>query len=847
MGEVYRARDTKLNRDVALKVLPEAFTLDPDRVARFGREAQVLAALNHPNIGAIYGVEESDGAQALVLELVEGPTLADRIAQRPLPLDEALPVARQIAEALEAAHEQGIIHRDLKPANIKLRLDGTVKVLDFGLAKALEATPARNINATTSPTTTSPAMMTGVGVILGTAAYMSPEQARGKPIDKRADIWAFGCVLYEMLTGRRAFEGEDVSMTLSKVLQREPDFEAFPANVPPRVRQAIRVCLRKPSRERVGDIHDVRLALEGAFDTEPERMIANRRAARSRMRLAWLAAGALAGLIAWRSFPPSDAPADRPVVRFGIPLPSPITDTLSLAVSPDGRRVAYSLDPQGVFLRTIDESDAHLVKGTEGGTDPFFSPGGESLAFFAGNTLRKIRLDGGTAVTLCEAPTPRGGAWFEGGSIVWGTAFGGLMQVSEDGGQPQRLTTPDAAKGEVSHRYPVGLQGGRVVLFAAGPSINANSWNSSHIVALTVATGEQRILVSRGSSPQVANGYLTYLAGNTLFSQRFDVDRLTLQGLPIAAQSAVRRAPSGAGRFALAANGTLVFAHGESTPIQLVWADRHGLTTPLALAPGYYVRPKVSPDGFRIAVTVSNPDSDIWLYDVAGGSFKKFTTDGRSLWPLWTPDGKGIAFSNILHGQASLQLKQVAGSETSETLVENGERAEAWTPGGRALVYGVTPIRQILRGVKKSSAVPQSRDGDRDPALSPDGRWLATSSAESGRVEIHLLPFDHDGERRPVSTAGGSNPVWSRDGHELFFVRNREIWSAAVKDGVPAKPQKLFEGPFELGAGLTGGDYDVAPDGRFLLATLSGSPPAVLQIDVVLNWTKELVERDRAR
>ena len=859
MGQVYRARDTKLRRDVAIKVLPTVFTRDPERLARFEREARVLAALNHPHIATIHGIEEADGIHAIVLELVDGETLADRLTRGALPTKVALTIARQIADALAAAHRKGIVHRDLKPANVALDRDGRVKILDFGVARTL-TDPASQPGTLQQKSSTFGAV-TLQGAIVGTVPYMSPEQVRGLPVDQQTDIWAFGCVLYEMLVCRAAFRGTTSTDTMASILEREPDWQALPASTSLTIRRLLRRCLEKEPARRLHAMEDAAIELDDAAtganaDSEPEGTIANRRVAPSRMQLAWLAAGALvvaiAVLVAWRPFAVTDALPDQSVVRFGIPVPSPITDALSLAVSPDGRRVAYSLDPQGIFLRTIDESDARFIKGTEGGADPFFSPDGESLAFFADNKLRKIRLDGGTAVTLCDAPVWRGGAWFEGGTIVWGTAFGGLMQVSAEGGQPRQLTIPDPANGEVSHRYPVGLQGGKVILFAAGSGISASSWNSSHVVALVVATGERRILVSRGSSPQVANGYLPYLSGNTLFAQRFDADRLTLQGPPIAAVSAVRRAPSGAGRFALAANGTLAFAHGEPTPIQLVWSDRHGATAPLALPPGPYKGPKVSPDGSRMAITVSNPDSDIWVYHLASGRFEQFTTDGASFSPLWTPEGKSIAFSNTLHGPASLQLKEVGGSDANETLVETGNFASSWTPDGRTLVYsgglqGGFDIRQILRGEKTSYAVRQSRSEDRSAAISPDGHWLATSSLESGGFEIYLRPFGQDGERRLVSTVGGQDPVWSRDSRELFFSRNREIWSAVVKDGVPGRPQKLFEGPFELSAGLNGSGYDVAPDGRFLLATLSGSPPPVRQIDVVLNWTKELIKRDRAR
>ena len=486
MGQVYRARDTRLERDVAIKILPEAFAHDADRLARFQREAKTLASLNHPNIAIIHGLEQAPSAlrgssgqagdvHALVMELVEGDDLSQRIARGAIPIDEALPIARQIAEALEAAHEHGVIHRDLKPANIKVRSDGTVKVLDFGLAKALEPVGALASSASMAPTITTPAMMTGVGMILGTAAYMSPEQARGKPVDRRTDIWAFGCVLYEMLTGRRAFEAEDVSMTLSMVLQREPDFAALPLTVPARVTQALRVCLRKDPKQRAGDIRDVRLALEGAFETAAPQTMApaalpdQRWTRAAAFRLA-AAAAVVAALVTgggvWmlsRSTPEAAAP----VARLAITLPDDQRfadlENPALAVSPQGTLVAYAAqsgDRQQLHVRAIDGVESKALAGTEGATNPFFSPDGKWIGFFAQGKVKKISVEAGTTQTLCDAPNARGGSWAGGEIYFAATGGSGLSKVSADGGTPTAVTTLDRSKGDVSHRWPHALPGG---------------------------------------------------------------------------------------------------------------------------------------------------------------------------------------------------------------------------------------------------------------------------------------------------------------------------------------------------------------------------------------------------
>ena len=524
MGEVYRALDTNLCRQVAVKILPHTVAHDPERLARFEREAKTLAALNHPHIAQIYGFERADGVRALVMELVEGPTLADRIAQGPIPLDEALPIARQIAEALEAAHEQTIIHRDLKPANIKLRADGTVKVLDFGLAKALEPMAAGGIDAVTSPTITSPAMMTGAGVLLGTAAYMSPEQARGKPVDRRADVWAFGCVLYEMLTGRRAFDGEDVSLTLSQILQRDPALDALPGDVPARVRQAVQLCLRKPLKERMTDIGAVRLMLDGAFETTAGPATAGAAIAQTSWRravpflLTAFAAAVLGGIGAW-GLMPARVPGPPPVVRFALPASPSLaprgagTGRHVLAISPQGTHLVYFADNK-LHLRALDRlNDAMPIRGTENAREPFFSPDGREIGFLQQGQLKRMPVVAGAPIPLGTAENPWGASWDTDGVIRYGQGYGGIWQVTPTGGAPAQLIA--VGQGEWAHG-PQLLPGGNWVLFTFRPS-SQDSWDQAQIVAHSLASGERIVLIERGRDARyIPTGHLVYgLNGGT--------------------------------------------------------------------------------------------------------------------------------------------------------------------------------------------------------------------------------------------------------------------------------------------------------------------------------------------
>ena len=655
MGEVYRATDTKLKRPVAVKVLPAAVASDPERLARFQREAAVLAALNHPNIAAIYGVEDSSGTPALIMELVEGPTLADRIAEGAIPPDEALPIARQIAEALEAAHEQGIIHRDLKPANVKLRADGTVKVLDFGLAKVLDSA-ASAIDASQSPTITSPAM-TGMGVILGTAAYMSPEQAKGRPADKRSDVWAFGAVLYEMLSGQRAFKGEDVSDTLAMVLKGEPEWHALPGEVSPLVVTLIRRCLEKDRRRRIAEfstalfVIDESARVAAAASAQPASV-------RRRTGLAVVAAGTaavIAGSAAWM-LKPAASPS-LPLARFTIALPADeqfsSTGRHVVALSPDGTQIAYGANGR-LYLRAMDQLDAVPIRGTEGagnmtGRSPFFSPDGQWIGFWQNDQLKKVSVTGGAPVVLCAALNPWGASWAADNTILYGQGADGIWRISGDGGTPENVVTVDA--GQIAHG-PQLLPGGRAILFTLARN---NDWDAAQIVVQSLDTGTRRVVLEGGSDARyVSTGHLVYALGSTLLGVPFDAATLAVTGGPVPLVEAVARAPRGAGplgpgpqtgaaHFAMSSDGALIYAPADAVagflerPRTLVWVDREGRETPLKTPARAYVYPRLSPDGTRAAVDTRDQENDIWILDLARETLTRLTF-GRALEFYWHLD-----------------------------------------------------------------------------------------------------------------------------------------------------------------------------------------------------------------
>ncbi len=857
MGEVYRARDTKLHRDVALKVLPELHGVDPERLARFRREAQVLASLNHPHIGAIYGLEDSGGAPVLVLELVEGPTLAERIAQGALALDEALAVARQIADALAAAHERGIVHRDLKPANIKLRPDGAVKVLDFGLAKALEPAPLSAADAAQSPTITTPAM-TQMGVIMGTAAYMSPEQAKGRPADQRSDIWAFGCVLFEMLTGRRVFDGEDVANTLALVLTKEPQWSLLPSETPPSIRRLLRRCLERDRSRRLADIADARLELDERSEAPSPGATAESPARSRSLLVRWLpwviAAGSLAAAL-WLAATRSDRPAhDDRVVRSSIPLPGRLggqwggTSGANLALSPDGRRLVFvGTDTAGhrqLWMRTLDGAAARPLADTDDAYSPFWSPDSRWLAFVANGKLRKLDPSGGPAITL-SASALIGGAWSGDDTILFTQSSSQtLARVSAAGGVASPATAIDPNSGEFRHAHPHFLRDGRHYLY-----VGIGLADQVAVYLASLDSGERTRLPVDGSFLQVAQGFLLFTRGSTLMAQRFDERRFALAGeaVPVAEQLRVDPFPR-TSYFSASTNGILVFQEDPFPGYELTWFDRAGRQTGTLGSPADYADLSLSPDGRRAVVSISETGTtnrDLWIFDIERGLRTRFTAGpAPETHSVWSPDGGHVVFDSRRKGHRDLYAKASDGSEAEEVLLEDGfdKAPTAWSPDGRFVAYlRASPNRNVwaipLAGDRKPFPFRETLEefNELPSAFSPDGRWLATFSTESGRWEVYVSPFPGPGRRTQVSTAGGFDARWSRDGKEIFYLApDGKLMIAAISMSAESlkveEVKPLFDLP-KVGSRFT---YDVSPDGQRILAVTRKETTAPLTL--VTNW-----------
>ncbi len=902
MGVVYRAIDSKLKREVAIKVLPEEFAADAERLARFEREAQLLAQLQHPNIASIYGLEESGGVRALVMELVEGEDLSERLKRGPLPVDEALAVARQIAEALEAAHEKGIVHRDLKPANVKLTSEGKVKVLDFGLAKAMAPESAASGSPSTSPTlmnspTLTAAHGTQLGVILGTAAYMAPEQARGSTVDKRADVWAFGVVFYEMLAGRRLFEGETVSDTLAAVLRQEVDFSALPPATPPSVRRLLARCLERDPRRRQRGIGDARLDLDEEAGPPPVAPSTGAVASR-RSVLPWTVAAlavGLAGFLGWQllgrtpsspastvaiharlGLEPAEAllGSDPSEIRVGSRRPS----RTAIALSPDGRWLAFTGEQNGtqqLFLRDLRRAAAAAVAGTTGADNPFFSPDGLWIGFWSDGALRKVPVDGGPAIEICRTERLRGADWAADGRIAFGAvgtagALRSIQWISSDGGKPAPLTTIDPATHEIAHVLPRWLPGGRILYTAA--TLNAPS--GRRLVLQAEDGSDRRLLVENATDGRlVADGRtLVFMRGSTLMAARFDAGRGAIVGGAVGVIDGVLvslNAPNagidiGAGQFAASAAGTLVYLAGgmhEDGRGVLTWMDRQGRLQPIEMDEGSYLAVRFSPDGRRALGFTNGTRRTIWVYDLGRRTFTRMPFDGEADWPIWTPDGREIVFSGRTT-TAGASLYRMSADGTGQAALLPGFSGAGipcdWSHDGDELVYldTATAARDIsafsLSGKTTRVLVQVGKGSAGYAAVSPDGRWLAYSANESGRGEVFVQPWA-GGTRTPVSTSRGHSPRWARDGRELVYLQPLDggraaYWSVPVAAGPTltlGTPRRIGEAAQgEFGTTVPMSNYDVAPDGRLLGSTRRDpTPPPPKVLDLITNWFDELAAK----
>ena len=911
MGEVYRAKDTKLNRDVALKILPDSVAQDPERLARFKREAQVLAALNHPHIGAIYGLDDANDRQFLVLELVDGETLAEKLRHlgadprvgpggeptgSPLRVEEALRIASQIADALEAAHEKGIVHRDLKPANVMLTADGTVKVLDFGLAKAMDVGAGRSGAAggpggiTHSPTLS--LLATEAGVILGTAAYMSPEQAKGFPTDQRTDVFSFGCVLFEMLVGRQAFHADTVAETLAAVLMRDPDLSTLPPNLHPRLRALVARCLEKNPKRRWHAIGDVRYEIESivanpqsaATDTAVGPAAAQTTAPRPLWKRALpvlltavTVAGAAALVERLRPTPPAT------VVRFPFVVPDDQTFNYaaqgrSIAISPDGTRVVYLANRQ-LYVRALADMEARPIPGTQLNVEyPFFSPDGQWIGFRSVTeaALKKIAVTGGASVTLCKADSMEGATW-DGDAIVFAQNGKGILRVSANGGEPEVIARTNASEAVYG---PQLLDGGKAVLFTVTTESGPERWDKGQIIVQSLGASDRKVIIEGGSDARyiAATGHLVYALGGTLLAVPFDAKRLEIRGGPIPVIEHVGRAligafQSAAAQFAVSATGSVAYVPGTTAaaaaPKTLALVERTGIIHRLDLPPQPYVHPRLSPDGRQLVVATDDAkEGVVWVYDLkAGGSLRRLTFGGRNQFPIWSPDGRSITFQSDREGDAGIFRQLADGSGGAERLTkpESGAQhePEAWSPDGMTLSFDM--VRRANQGVWTMATA-----GDRKPkefvdtplgiekhsAFSPNGRWVAymAGTFAGAMQQVYVQPFPANGAKFQISAEeGGRTPVWSRDGRQLFYhlLTNNKLVVVDVQTEPSftiSKPTPLpIEGTIHPVAQR---NYDVTPDGKQLLVVLPAANAQkdsarrpTQQINIVLNWFEDLKAR----
>ncbi len=864
MGEVYRALDTRLERTVAIKILPPQLSDDPVRKQRFEREAKTISSLNHPHICVLYDVGSQDSTDFLVMEYLEGETLAKRLAKGPLPLAQVLQFGVQIADALDKAHHQGILHRDLKPGNIMLTATGA-KLLDFGLAKA--AVPlAAGATLTDAVTPTTP--VTQQGTIVGTFQYMSPEQVEGKEVDTRSDIFSFGAVLYEMVTGLRAFPGKSQLSVASAVLQKEPEsISKLRPVTPPALDRAIRVCLAKDPDDRWQMTRDLLHELKWIAEGGPQTTSLPSRAIRGGLgrRTLVLTAGSLmlgvliAGLATWNLKPSPSRPVSRAVITLppGQQLAG-LENGPAVTISPDGTHLAYVAIQGGaqqqLYLRAMDSLEAKPIPGTEGASNPFFSPDGQWLGFFAGGKLRKVLVNGGAALTLGYIANPRGASWSSQGMIALApTPFSVLQQVSEAGGTPQPLTHFE--KGERSQRWPEFLPGGKAVLFAGGPSIS--NWNNARVAVQSVGTGERQNLIEGATQPRYApSGYLVYAQGGGLTAVPFDPQRLAVTGSAVSVVGSVLQYPTtGVAQYSFSTTGSLVYVPGGVQPVQrrLVWVNRNGTEQSVAAPAHAYRAPRLSPEGSRVAVGIEEQETQLWLYDLAREVLTRVAFGGNvNLNAVWTPDGKRIAFASDKEGTTSIYWQPADGSGGLERLTtsEYARVPMSWSANGQLLAFvEINPttgydIWVLQLTDRKAQPFLQTPSNESAPRFSRDGHWLAYVSDESGRYEVYIQPYPGPGGKWQISTEGGTEPAWNPNGRELFYRGGDKMMAVeiATQPSFSAgKPKMLFERPYVPTPG-TFPFYDVSPDGqRFLMLKPSEQGAASpTQINVVLNWFEEL-------
>ena len=872
MGEVYKARDTRLDRIVAIKILPPELNADPERRARFEREAKTIAGLTHPNICTLHDVGTDSGSTYLVMELLSGESLADRLRKGPLPMEQALVVATEIADALAAAHRHGVVHRDLKPGNVMLTKTGA-KLLDFGLAKLTghEEQPAA---AHLESALTRSAPLTGEGVILGTVQYMAPEQLEGKPADARTDLWALGAILYEMVAGKRAFEGTSAASLIGAILEREPTpLSTLLSLTPPSVDRLVRQCLAKAPDDRPDTAHDVANALRGIRETSVVGGPAGDRTRHPRgTRLAWgvavaavllaVVATTMVTLVWTRSSSPSDG---RAPARFLLSDQRPAQTVLdpwrSFAVSGDGHRVAFIAERDGVrraYVRELNTVDPREIPGTENATAPFFSPDGQRIGFFTDNRLKAVSLAGGSPVVLVDitGAAPRGATWMPDDTIIFSPGpASGLHQVPATGGPVRAVAQPDWTKGERGYRWPEVLPGGDAVVFTIATS-DLQSFDEARLVVRSLRTGEQRELIRGGSfATYTGSGHLLFARAGALMAVPFDVARLSVTGAAKPVLDGLVTYPiNGAAQYAVGGDGTLVYIAGRavSREATLTWVDTAGKTTMLAAKPAAYQDVSIAPGGREVALDIDGANANIWLLDLATMNRTRMTVEWSNTNPFWTPDGTRVGFISARAGAARLFWQAVDGRRTPEPVThahgvqeEVAQLGGSWAPGGRIMVFSERAQRTgwdiwvLTTGRERNlTAFVQTSFNEKNPRFSPDGRWVVYESDETGLTEVYLVPYPGPGRKVKISTDGGRSPVWARDGRALFYRNGDAMMGVPIQtlpSFSPGRARVLFRrvSPYP---------FDVAPDGRFLM--IEDLPaPALGPLTVALNWHAELKRR----